>query len=68
MRCDRIRMAKDAASARHKDENGFLHVMDNPISREQVAGYYGNEIVGWQKLGLDPANPWIDSTYCFEKK
>lgn len=54
MRFDRIRMAKDAASARHKDENGFLHVMDNPISREQVAGYYGNEIVGWQKLGLDP--------------
>ena len=54
MKTDRIRMAKDAASARHKDENGFLHVLDNPISREQVAPYWGQEIANWQELGLDP--------------
>jgi len=45
-------MAKDADSARHRDENGFLHVMDNPVTREQVAEYYGHEIPGWEALGL----------------
>lgn len=48
------RIAFDRASQRHFDENGFLHVAMTPISKEQVADYYGSEIPGWQKLGLDP--------------
>lgn len=35
------------------DENGFLHVLDNPVSKAQVARYFGAEIPGWQELGLD---------------
>lgn len=52
MRRDSMPMAKDAGSARHRDENGFLHVMDNPVTREQVAEYYGQEIPNWEALGL----------------
>lgn len=52
MKRDSITMAMDAGSARHHDENGFLHVMDNPVTREQVAEYYGHEIPNWEALGL----------------
>lgn len=50
----RDRIAFDRASQRHFDENGFLHVAMTPISKEAVNDYYGYEIPGWQKLGLDP--------------
>ena len=39
---------------RRKDENGFLHIDDCPITKEQVVAYYGMEIVGWEELGLEP--------------
>lgn len=47
-------LALVAASARRVDENGFLHVLDNPVSKAQVARYFGAEIPGWQELSLDP--------------
>lgn len=46
-------LAADAASRRHTDENGFLHVSRSHISREQVTGYLGEEIPGWEALGLE---------------
>lgn len=39
-------------SARHIDANGFLHVTDNPVTREQVAEYWGAEIPFYRELGL----------------
>ncbi|MDD4702542.1 MAG: DUF2213 domain-containing protein [Desulfovibrio sp.] len=48
------RIALDTQSARTKDANGFLHVQDNPVTREQVAVYYGYEIPQCEELGLDP--------------
>ena len=45
--------AFDAGSCRRTDENGFLHVSRSHISREQVAGYLGEEIPGWEELGLE---------------
>lgn len=49
-----LTLLNDAGSARRKDENGFLHVADNPVNRVQVAPYYGYEIPDWQKYRLDP--------------
>ena len=43
----------DSMSARHKDENGFLHVDKCHITKEQVVPYYGREIPGWRELGLE---------------
>lgn len=48
-------LAFDAGSRRRTDENGFLHVSRSHISREQVTGYLGEEVPGWEALGLDPA-------------
>lgn len=50
---DSITLNRDAATARKKDENGFLHVLDNPVTREQVAEYWGHEIPGHEELGLE---------------
>lgn len=47
-------LALDAASKRHKDVNGFLHVDASNISKETVNPYYGREIPGWEGLGLEP--------------
>lgn len=47
-------LALDKGSVRTIDDNGFLHVKISPLTRVQVAPYYGKEIPGWQKLGLDP--------------
>lgn len=47
-------LALDKGSVRSVDDNGFLHVRISPLTRVQVAPYYGKEIPGWQKLGLDP--------------
>ena len=44
----------DAQSLRRMDENGYLHVSESALTKEQVAPYRGDEIPGWQKLGLDP--------------
>lgn len=44
----------DAQSLRRMDENGYLHVSESPLTKEQVAPYRGDEIPGWKKLGLDP--------------
>jgi hypothetical protein len=42
----------DAASARHIDENGYLHVSGNALTRDQVAPYYGAELPPHE--GLEP--------------
>ena len=47
-------MALDRASVRTVDRNGFLHVSVSNISKAGVNPYYGEEIPGWQSLGLDP--------------
>ena len=52
-------LALDAASARRVDENGFLHVLDNPVSKVQVARYFGAEVPGWQELGLEADKPYM---------
>ncbi len=44
----------DAASRRHVDENGFLHVSLCHISKEAVNEYWGAEIPGGHALGLNP--------------
>lgn len=52
---DRNRLAFDYAPTRRAfDENGFLRVTGNHITKETVNPYYGREIPGWQELGLDP--------------
>lgn len=43
----------DRGSVREKDRNGFLHVKISPLTRVQVAPYYGREIPGYEELGLD---------------
>ena len=50
----RNNLALDASTVRRFDENGFLHVSPSHISKECVSPYYGREIPGWEKLGLDP--------------
>lgn len=47
------RITFDSMTARHVDENGFLHVDRCHITKEQVVPYYGREIPGWRELGLD---------------
>jgi len=47
-------MAFDEASRRRIDENGYLHVSQTHLTKEQVAPYYGREIPGFDELGLDP--------------
>ena len=47
------RLALDRASVRSFDEYGHLTVSTTPISKAMVCGYRGNEIPGWQALGLD---------------
>lgn len=41
-------------SHRSKDENGFLRVTGNHITKETVNPYYGREVPGWREAGLDP--------------
>lgn len=43
-------LALDAATARHKDKDGYLHVDISNLTRDQVAGYYGYEIPTDKKL------------------
>ncbi|MDE2434728.1 MAG: DUF2213 domain-containing protein [Sphingomonadales bacterium] len=46
-------MAMDRASVRSRDANGYLHVEISNISKANVCPYYGQEIPGWQDLGLE---------------
>lgn len=48
-----ILMALDRASVRSRDANGFLHVSASNISKANICPYYGQEIPGWQDLGLE---------------
>ena len=41
-------------SVRSIDTNGFMHIAISPLTKEQIAPYYGREIPGWESLGLDP--------------
>lgn len=43
-----------APSARSVDANGFLHVASSHITKATVNPYYGREVPGWERLGLDP--------------
>ena len=47
------KLAFDKGSVREKDRNGFLHVKISPLTRVQVAPYYGREIPGFEQLGLE---------------
>nr|WP_227667043.1 DUF2213 domain-containing protein [Klebsiella variicola]CEP28744.1 conserved hypothetical protein [Klebsiella variicola] len=47
-------IALDESSRRRIDENGYLHVTQTHLTKEQVAPYYGREIPGWEALELDP--------------
>ena len=49
-----LTLAFDKTSARHYDENGFLHVECCNISKATVNPYLGAEIPGWEQLALDP--------------
>jgi hypothetical protein len=43
------------SSVRSIDESGHLRIARTVISKAQVDPYFGSEIVGYEKLGLDPA-------------
>lgn len=47
------KLAFDFQSARAFDEDGHLRVKQTPISKGNVCPYYGHEIPGFEKLGLD---------------
>jgi len=47
-----LKLALDR-SARRVDVDGRLHVDRSHISKANVCVYYGNEIPGWEALGLD---------------
>ena len=46
-------LAFDRASVRSKDVDGRLHVEITPISKANVCPYLGEEIPGYEELGLD---------------
>lgn len=48
------RLALDAQSVRRYDNNGNLHVAVSHLTKAQVRPYYGSEIIGWQRLKLEP--------------
>ena len=47
-------IAMDRDSVRRIDGDGHMFVETTPISKANVNPYYGREIPGWNKLGLDP--------------
>lgn len=47
-------MAFDYVSVRSFDQDGRLRVREANISRACVNPYAGDEIPGWERLGLDP--------------
>ncbi len=48
-----MKMTFDAKSARHIDQNGYMHVAVSNISKEAVNPYLGSEIPDFASLGLD---------------
>ena len=46
-------------SARRLSEDGHLHVINNRISKAAVNPYWGKEIPGFDKLGLDPEQKYM---------
>jgi hypothetical protein len=42
------------STSRSKDPDGRLHIAVSHISKATVNPYWGNEIPGWARLGLDP--------------
>ncbi|MCC8367089.1 DUF2213 domain-containing protein [Xenorhabdus sp. PB61.4] len=44
----------DEGSRRRIDANGYLHVSQTHLTKEQVVPYVGREIPGWETLELDP--------------
>ncbi|MBP30433.1 DUF2213 domain-containing protein [Methylobacterium sp.] len=54
----KVRLALDRAavqeSFRTKDNDGHLHVSATPITKATVNPYFGQEIVNWRELGLQP--------------
>lgn len=54
MNNDRYLLALDAQSVRRYDNNGNLHVAVSHLTKAQVRPYYGSEIIGWQRLKLEP--------------
>ena len=49
----KVGIAFDKASVRTFDADGRMHVARTPISKANVCDYYGREIPGSEKLGLD---------------
>ena len=47
------RIILDAGTKRRIDENGYLHVEGNRITKAGVNPYYGREIPGWEEAGLE---------------
>lgn len=43
----------DKDSVRTVDDNGFLHIAVSPVTKEQVAPYYGHEIPNHEELGFE---------------
>ena len=59
----REKLALDAKeSVRKFDDNGNMHVAFSHLTKAQVRPYYGNEIPGWERLGLDPVK--VYKGYC----
>lgn len=54
MKKDSFKLALDKGSARSYDEFGRLHVKIANISKANVCPYLGEEIPGYEQLGLDP--------------
>ena len=52
--CAQELLAWDRGTVRTYDTDGHLHVADSAISKATVNPYVGREVVGWEKLGLDP--------------
>lgn len=46
-------------SHRRSDVDGHLHVADVPISKANICPYYGQEIPGYEDLGLDPEKVYM---------
>lgn len=50
----RMEIAMDRDSVREKTRDGRLIVKRTPITKANVCPYLGEEIPGWEKLGLEP--------------
>ena len=52
-------IAFDADSVRTFDVDGIMHVSKTPISKANVCGYLGREIVNWEQLNLEPDKEYM---------